>query len=72
MVDYERIISEANRDKVDPEVRLGRVIPINFSSRHKEMLLHCKIEMQSKQVAISPPITVPLTTLPVILVGAAP
>ena len=54
MVDYERIISEANRDKVDPEVRLGRVIPINFSSRHKEMLLHCKIEMQYARFRILP------------------
>jgi hypothetical protein len=52
VVGYERIIAEAHRDKVDPENRLGHVIPVNFSARHKELLIHAKIVMQSKQIAI--------------------
>ncbi|MDQ6864119.1 MAG: hypothetical protein M3044_09870 [Thermoproteota archaeon] len=53
-VDYERIISEAKRDHIDPEQRLERVIPVNFSTRHKELLMHCKMTLESGQVAIDP------------------
>ena len=53
IVNFERIISECHRDKIDPSERMI-VVPISFSLKHREMLANAKMIVESDQLAIDP------------------
>jgi hypothetical protein len=63
--DYLEELSELRRQHLDPEVwtENNKVIPVNFSTEHKELLAHSKYFVEAGQVAINPRLDKILTSL---------